>query len=193
MTSRAAALALFFIMILGCTGIPEGLEAVGGFDVDRYLGKWYEIARLDHPFERGLSNVTAEYSRGAGNEIRVFNRGFDTAKGEWREIRGRARLIGDPGTGSLEVSFFGPFWGGYHIIALDRENYAYAMVTGPTRSYLWILARDKRPDEQVVADLVSRARVWGFETERLIFVVHDMPVMDVSGARTRGPDPDMRG
>lgn len=193
MRSRTAALMFLFIMIFGCTGIPEGLEAVGGFDVDRYLGKWYEIARLDHPFERGLSNVTAEYSRADGDEIRVLNRGFDTAKGEWREIRGRARLSGDPRTGSLEVSFIGPFWGGYHVIALDRENYAYAMVTGPSRSYLWILSRDKTPDDRVVADLVSKARAWGFETERLIFVAHDMPVMDVSDARTRRLDLDMRG
>ncbi|HPI55894.1 MAG TPA: lipocalin family protein [Syntrophales bacterium] len=167
------------LILLGCTGIPEGLQAVDGFDAGRYLGKWYEIARLDHAFERGLTNVTAEYSRGSGDEIEVVNRGFDVRKGQWREIRGVARPSGEQHVGSLEVSFFGPFWGGYHIIALDRENYGYAVVTGPNRSYLWILSREKTLDEQVLAGLISRARAWGFETERLIFVEHGMPVMDV--------------
>ncbi len=186
-------LLLLLFMIPGCTGIPEGLQAVSGFDAERYLGKWYEIARLDHPFEQGLSNVTAEYSRESGDEIAVLNRGFEIRKGQWREIRGTARLIGDRNIGSLEVSFFGPFWGGYHIIALDRENYAYAMVTGPSRSYLWILSREKALDESILDDLVSKARAWGFETNRLVFVEHDMPVMNVTGARMPGFRLDCRG
>jgi len=170
------------LVFLGCTGIPEGLQAVDGFDAGRFLGKWCEIARLDHAFERGLTNVTAEYSRGSGDEIEVTNRGFDVRAGKWREIRGVARFSGEKHVGSLEVSFFGPFWGGYHIIALDRENYRYAMVTGPSRSYLWILSRDKTLDERVLAALISRARAWGFETDRLILVKHDMPVTDILDA-----------
>ena len=185
MCSRIAVFGLL-ILLLGCTGIPEGLQAVDGFDAGRYLGKWYEIARLDHAFERGLANVTAEYSRGIGDDIEVVNRGFDTQKGQWREIRGVARFIGEKNIGSLEVSFFGPFWGGYHIIALDREHYGYAMITGPSRSYLWILSREKMLDEQILTGLISRAKAWGFETDRLIFVEHNMPVMDVSDA----PRPD---
>ncbi len=177
---------MVLLLTLGCTQIPEGLEPVKGFDVERYLGKWYEIARLDHAFERGLSNVTAEYSRTSGDEIQVLNRGFDSQKGQWREIRGVARFIGEKNIGSLEVSFFGPFWGGYHIIALDGENYSYAMVTGPSRSYLWILSREKMLDEQILTDLISKAKAWGFETDPLIFVGHDMPVMDVSDAQMPG-------
>ncbi len=174
------------LVVMGCTQIPEGLEPVKGFDVERYLGKWYEIARLDHSFERNMSNVTAEYSRGSGEEIQVLNRGFDIQEGQWREIRGVACFIGEKNIGSLEVSFFGPFWGGYHIIVLERENYGYAMVTGPSRSYLWILSREKTLDEPVLADLISRARAWGFDTDRLIFVEHDMPAMNVSDARMHG-------
>ena len=185
MRSHIAFLGLL-ILFVGCTGIPEGLQAVDGFDAGRYLGKWYEIARLDHAFERGLGNVTAEYSRGSGDEIQVLNRGFDIQKGQWREIRGVARFVGEKNIGSLEVSFFGPFWGGYHIIVLDRENYGYAMVTGPSRSYLWILSRQKTMDEEILADLISRAKAWGFETDQLIFVEHDMPVRDVSDARRPG-------
>ena len=115
----------FFVNILiaasitGCTSIPSGLEPVTGFDVNRYLGKWYEIARLDHSFEVGLSNVYAQYSLREGGGIQVVNRGFDEKSGKWKEIDGRAYFIGDENVGSLKVSFFGPFYGGYHIIALD--------------------------------------------------------------------------
>ena len=165
---------LFFLFPLaGCTGIPEGLQPVTGFEAERYLGKWYEIARLDHSFERNLSHVTAQYSRGEGDEILVRNRGFDKEKGKWREIEGVARFIGDKNMGSLQVSFFGPFWGGYHIIALDKEGYRYAMVSGPSRSYLWILSRDKHLEERILKELIGRAKQWGFETGELIFVEHD--------------------
>ncbi len=158
------------LLLGGCTGVPEGLETVTGFEPDRYLGKWYEIARLDHSFERNLRNVTAYYSRKQGGEIVVINRGLNKETGEWKEIEGRARFIKNESVGSLKVSFFGPFYGGYHIIALDKENYAYAMVAGPSRSYLWVLARDKTLDPETISDLVSRAKQWGFETDKLIYV-----------------------
>jgi len=167
-------IALGILLILaGCTSIPEGLQPVSGFEVDRYLGKWYEIARLDHSFERNLSNVTAEYSLRDGGGIDVLNKGYDKRKGEWREIKGVARFIGEKNVGSLKVSFFGPFWGGYHVVALDREDYRYSMVAGPSRSYLWILSRDKMLDEKIVAELVARAKQWGFDVEKLIYVEHD--------------------
>lgn len=161
---------LVLLLLSSCTGVPEGLEPVTGFEADRYLGKWFEIARLDHSFERDLSNVTAHYSREEGGEIVVINRGFNGKTGEWKEIEGHARFIKNESVGSLKVSFFGPFYGGYHIIALDKENYAYAMVAGPNRSYLWILARDKTLKPKTLSDLVSRAKQWGFETEELIYV-----------------------
>jgi len=161
---------LFMLMLNSCTGVPEGLEPVAGFEPNRYLGKWYEIARLDHSFERNLSNVTAHYSRKEGGEIVVINRGFDGKTEEWKEIKGRARFIKSESVGSLKVSFFGPFYGGYHIIALDKENYAYAMVAGPNRSYLWILARDKTLSPKTLSDLVLKAKDWGFETQNLIYV-----------------------
>lgn len=110
---------IFVLMLISCTGVPEGLEPVTGFEPNRYLGKWYEIARLDHSFERDLSNVTAHYSRKKNGEIVVINRGFNVKKGEWKEIEGRARFIKTESVGSLKVSFFGPFYGGYHIIALS--------------------------------------------------------------------------
>ncbi|UCB49860.1 MAG: lipocalin family protein [Deltaproteobacteria bacterium] len=161
---------LVTLLLSGCTGVPEGLEPVTGFEPNRYLGKWYEIARLDHSFERDLSNVTAHYSRKESGEIDVINRGFNGETGEWKEIKGRARFIKSESVGSLKVSFFGPFYGGYHIIELDKENYAYAMVAGPSRSYLWILARDKTLNPRTLSDLVSKAKQRGFETKNLIYV-----------------------
>ncbi len=161
---------LVMLLFNSCTGVPEGLEPVTGFEAERYLGKWYEIARLDHSFERNLSHVTAHYSRKEGGEIEVINRGFNGKTGEWKEIEGRARFIKSETVGSLKVSFFGPFYGGYHVIALDKENYAYAMVAGPKRSYLWILARDKTLNPKTLSDLVSKAKQWGFQTENLIYV-----------------------
>lgn len=159
--------------LLGCTGIPEGLKPVSDFDVTRYLGTWYEIARLDHPFERGLSDVSAVYTLDDDGTIEVLNKGFDTQNKRWKEACGQARFLGDMSVGSLEVSFFGPFYSGYHIIALDLENYRYAMVAGPSRSYLWLLSRSKTLDESIYSDLVSRAEEWGFDTEKLIRVKHD--------------------
>jgi apolipoprotein D and lipocalin family protein len=173
-TVRSYFMALGILSILAsCTSIPEGLQPVIGFEVDRYLGKWYEIARLDHSFERNLSNVTAEYTLRDGGRIDVLNKGYDKRKGEWREIKGVARFISEENVGSLKVSFFGPFWGGYHVIALDKENYRYSMVAGPSRSYLWILSRDKMLDQKIVAELVASAKQWDFDTEKLIYVVHD--------------------
>ena len=163
------------VLLTGCTGIPEGLAPVTGFDPDRYLGKWYEIARLDHSFERNLSNVSATYTRKGNGAIQVKNRGYDTQTGTWKQIEGHARFLKGDTVGSLKVSFFRPFYGGYHIIALDQPGYSYAMVVGPSRSYLWILSRRKTLDDSIYSNLVSKAGSWGFDTEQLIRVVHDRP------------------
>jgi apolipoprotein D and lipocalin family protein len=119
----------------GGVPVPEGLTPVRGFEPARYLGQWHEVARLDHWFERGLTQATAEYSLRTDGSLDVLNRGFDPGKGRWKEARGVARFCGSPDVGSLKVSFFRPFWGAYHIIALDKERYWYSMVAGPNRSY----------------------------------------------------------
>jgi len=160
---------------LGCTSVPRGLAPVTGFEGDRYLGKWYEIARLNHAFEKNLSNVSAVYAKTENDGITVRNRGFNEKTGQWKQIEGRARFIDDETVGSLKVSFFGPFYGGYHVIALDKENYRYAMVAGPSRSYLWILSRTPSLNDAIYARLISRAADWGFDTSALIAVKHDRP------------------
>lgn len=166
-------LALMAALLPGCTGLPDGIEPVAGFDLQRYLGTWYEIARLDHSFERGLSNVTARYSLRTDGGVQVINRGYDAQRGNWREARGRAYLVGDPSVGRLKVSFFGPFYGGYNIIALDRRDYSYALVCGPNRRYLWILARTPQLNPTVLQALLHQARQLGFATDQLIYPRHD--------------------
>ena len=160
------------LLVAGCTGMPQGVTPVSGFDVNRYLGEWYEIARLDHSFERGLEKITAQYSLNPDGSLKVVNRGFDEASGQWREAQGKARFIDDPTTGRLKVSFFGPFYGAYNIIRLDHEGYRYALVCGPDTSYLWILARSPDLDKNIVEQLVSYAADLGFDTSQLIYVRH---------------------
>ncbi|MGB5062256.1 MAG: lipocalin family protein [Candidatus Competibacter sp.] len=167
-------LLLSLLLLGGCAvAPPDGVTPVAGFELNRYLGQWYEIARLDHSFERGLSNVSASYSPRDDGGVRVLNRGYDASAGRWKDVEGRAYLTGEPTVGSLKVSFFGPFYGGYHIVALDRENYSYAMISGPSRDYLWILARSRRLPPAVLDGLLQQARALGFATEQLIMVKQD--------------------
>ncbi|MBU0985953.1 MAG: lipocalin family protein [Proteobacteria bacterium] len=165
---------LFFIPILlsACVNIPENVSPVTGFDIDQYLGTWYEIARLDHSFERGLERVTAEYSLRDDGGIKVVNKGLDPQKNRWKEVVGKAYFIGDSNLGSLKVSFWGPFYSSYNIIDLDKKNYSYSMVCGPNKSYLWILAREPQMEESLKFELMNRAKDLGFETDKMIHVRH---------------------
>jgi apolipoprotein D and lipocalin family protein len=150
------------------------VEPVRDFDADRYLGTWYEIARLDHRFERDLAEVTATYSKREDGGIAVRNRGYDVEAESWDSVEGRAYFTGEPDVGSLKVSFFGPFYGGYHVMALDEQapDYGYALVSGPSTKYLWMLAREPELPEATIEMLVARAQDAGFPTDELIFVEH---------------------
>lgn len=173
MMQRLPMVTVALMALSGCfTGVPEGLEPVRGFELDRYLGKWYEVYRLDHPFERDLTHVTATYSLNDDGSVKVENAGRKPG-GSVDTIVGRAEFQGDPNVGSLKVSFFGPFFGGYHIIALDQENYQYAMVAGPTYDFLWILSRTPQLDAGVAEALLAQAEEAGFPVDELIFVEQD--------------------
>lgn len=160
-------------VMAGCanTSPPPGVKAVSPFDLQRYKGRWYELARLDHSFERGMTDVSATYTPQADGSVRVVNRGFAAASGQWREAVGRALFTGAPTTGSLKVSFFGPFYGGYHVAALDPD-YRWALVLGPDTSYCWILARDKQLDAAQRDAIVARVQALGVDTHALIWVTH---------------------
>ncbi|WP_270174020.1 lipocalin family protein [Diaphorobacter sp. ED-3] len=160
-------------VMAGCanTSPPPGVKAVTPFDLQRYQGRWHELARLDHSFERGMTDVSATYTPQADGSVRVVNRGFAAASGQWREAVGKALFTGAPTTGSLKVSFFGPFYGGYHVAALDPD-YRWALVLGPDTSYCWILARDKQLDAAQRDAIVARAQALGVDTHALIWVTH---------------------
>lgn len=163
-------LLIFSIMLLaGCVAVPDGIEPVRDFKVNRYLGQWYEIARLDHSFERGLEQVTAHYSTRPDGGIRVINRGFDTSSNRWSEAEGRAYFVDDTSTGHLKVSFFGPFYASYIVFELDPE-YQYSLVTSSSRSYLWLLSRTPEINEDLKRDLLNKMTASGFATEKLIFI-----------------------
>ncbi|MCC2618262.1 lipocalin family protein [Aestuariibacter halophilus] len=166
---RWSLVAVLMVFLLGCTGTPDGVKPISGFELQRYLGTWYEIARLDHPFERGLSRITATYSLRDDGGVSVINRGFDSAERDWREAQGKAYFVDDPATGHLKVSFFGPFYASYVVIALD-EDYRWALVSGPDRDYLWILSRSPKLAQPVIEQLVDQANDLGYATEQLIWV-----------------------
>lgn len=158
------------LLCLGaCTGLPENVQPVQNFDLDRYYGKWYEIARLDHRFERGLEQVSAQYSAGEDGSVRVLNRGYSAEDG-WQSAEGKALFVGPSNEGYLKVSFFGPFYGSYVIFELDQENYQYAFVAGNSTSYLWLLARTPTVSAELQERFVQRASALGFPVDELIFV-----------------------
>jgi apolipoprotein D and lipocalin family protein len=157
------------ILITGCTGIPNGVTAIKNFDLKRYLGTWHEIARLDHRFERGLEKTSATYSLRDDGGINVINQGLDKSSGEWNKTEGKGYFIDKQDVGRLKVSFFGPFYGGYNIIALDQTNYTYAMIAGPDKDYLWILSRTPALPQKTLDALIEQAKAQGFATDKLIY------------------------
>lgn len=159
---------LLLAAFISCTSIPDGIEAVSPFDAKRYMGKWYEVARLENRFEKNLDNTTAEYTLNADGRITVVNRGRNIITGAWEEAKGKAKFAGDENTGSLKVSFFGPFYAGYHVIALD-DNYQYALVAGDKLKYLWILSRTKTIPEEIQRQYLDLAASKGFEVSELIW------------------------
>tara|TARA_Y100001934_G_C12259561_1_gene729311 strand:+ start:212 stop:724 length:513 start_codon:yes stop_codon:yes gene_type:complete len=159
-----------------CTiNAPDGILPVDNFQPNRYMGKWYEIARLYHPFEQGLSNVSAQYKLLPNGNIEVMNKGYNTDTKQWQNITGLAKFINKSTIGSLKVSFFWPFYGGYHVVNLDKENYSWAIVIGPTKKYLWILARDKTLPAELLNQLINKISKLGIDTNKLIWVSQDHP------------------
>ena len=164
---------IMFVFLSGCVALPQNVQPVVNFKLERYLGQWYEVARLDHSFERGLSKVTADYSLRDDGGVRGLNRGYSAADQKWKEAEGKAYFVGQPDQGYLKVSFFGPFYGAYVIAELDHENYQYSLVSGPNTSYLWILSRTPTLDAATKDRLVKKAAALGFDTSKLIFVSQD--------------------
>lgn len=158
------------IVLNSCSvAIPDKATAVQNFDTDKYLGKWYEIARFDYKFERNMNQVTATYSKNPDGSIKVDNRGYDYVKNEWKESTGEARFVNSENEARLKVSFFKPFWAGYNVIEL-ADDYRYALVVGNNLKYLWILSREKTIPENVKKQFLEKAQSIGYDTSKLIWV-----------------------
>jgi apolipoprotein D and lipocalin family protein len=158
------------LLLSACTGIPEGIAPVDNFTLDRYLGTWYEIARLDHSFERGLQKVSANYSLNEDGSVEVLNSGENLQSGELETATGLARFVANPDTAHLKVSFFGPFYGSYIVFELDEDNYQYAFVSGYNTKYLWLLSRTKQVSPQLKARFLDEASELGFPVDEIIWV-----------------------
>ncbi len=165
----AAAIALNFV---SCVSIPKGAKAISPFKKDRYLGKWYEIARMDFKFEKNLDHVTAEYSLNPDGSIRVDNKGYDVVKKIWKESIGKAKFVEKPVTARLKVSFFGPFYAGYNIIAIDPD-YRYAMIAGNNLNYLWLLSREKDIPAAIQTAYLKQAQNLGYDVSKLVWTKQD--------------------
>ena len=163
---------LMALLFFASGGIPDRAKAVKNFDAKRYLGRWYEVARLDFYWERGLDNVTATYSLKPNGDIKVVNRGWDDKHAKWKQSIGKAKSVGDPSEARLKVSFFGPFYAGYNVIAIDKD-YQYALVVGESTDYMWILSRTGQIPEAVKRDYLSQARAIGSDIDKLVWVKQD--------------------
>lgn len=160
------------LSISSCANTEKTFVAVQNFDARKYMGKWYEIARFDFRFERNLIKTTAEYSLNENGTVRVVNRGYDTIKNEWNQAIGKAKLVGKPEEAMLKVSFFGPFYSDYTVIALDTA-YRAALVAGKNLNYLWILSRTSTLDEATKQAFLNVAEGYGFNVKNLIWVKQD--------------------
>lgn len=154
-----------------CQNLPQGAVPVSSFDKERYLGKWYEIARMDFWFEKDLNNTTAEYSLNKDGSIRVENKGFNYKKKIWKKAVGKAKFVKSPDIGMLKVSFFGPFYAPYNVIAIDND-YKYALVVGKNLKYLWILSREPQIPQEVKEEYLKKAEELGYNISALVWVEH---------------------
>ena len=148
--------------------VPSDITVVDNFKAESFMGQWYEIARFDFKYEKDLSNVTANYSLNNDGSVKVLNKGYNYVKKEWEEKEGKAKFVLDETKGALKVSFFGPFYSGYNVVALDN-NYETALVFGETKDYIWILSRKKTISEDVKKNYIEKAKQRGYDLNRLVW------------------------
>ena len=169
---QAVAIVASLGFLSSCSSIPKGVTAYKPFEKERYLGKWYEIARIDFKYEKDLNNTTAEYSINSDGTIKVNNQGYNTKTNEWQQAIGKAKFIGSDTIAMLKVSFFGPFYSGYNVLAIDDE-YKYALIAGESTKYLWILSREVNIPEEIKNKYLKIAKEIGYNTDDLVWVEHD--------------------
>jgi apolipoprotein D and lipocalin family protein len=159
---------LILFAVASCSfGVKTNNKAVSNFKIDKYLGKWYEIARYDHSFEKGCKDVSANYSKRDDGKIKVVNRCIKN--GKEKVANAVAKFEGDENVAHLKVSFFWPFYGNYKVIYLD-EKYQYAIIDGGTYDYFWILSRKKKIAPSVLNDLIRKAQNFGYDLNKMIIL-----------------------
>ena len=156
-------------LLSSCVTKPADINPVTNFQADKYLGKWYEIARLDNRFEKGMTHVNAEYSLNSDGSIKVLNSGINANETTRSYAEGVAKFVENKAIALLEVSFFRPFYSAYIVFNLD-EDYKYAYVSGNDKDYLWFLSRTPTASQQQKDYFVTKAKALGFDTDKLIWV-----------------------
>ena len=167
---KFALLAFIIVISNSCQSTPKEMEqkTVEELDLDRYLGTWYEIARFNHSFERGLEGVTATYSIKDDGKIKVINKGYkNSLDGEPKVAIGKAKLTDEPGR--LKVSFFWIFYADYLVMELDKD-YQWVLIGSKSDKYLWILSRTPQLEESVKGHILNLAQNRGYDTSKLIWV-----------------------
>ncbi len=162
---------LVLFLFTACSYKDPNIKSVQTVDLNRYIGSWYEIARYEHKFEKDCKNVTATYSIKENDKIEVINRCTKITTDEKTEAIGEAYSV-DNTNAKLKVSFFWPFYGDYWIIMLDK-NYSYAVISEPSKKYLWILSRDKKLDEKIKEKILKRLESLDYDLSKLIWTVQD--------------------
>lgn len=168
--SRLLAFLMSAFFVLSCNEKEKPLPVVDSLDISRYMGTWYEIARLPNSFEKGLQNISATYTLRDDGKVSVLNQGYDEM-GKLKKANGIAKVPDKAEPAKLKVSFFRPFYGKYWVMALDPE-YQYALVGHPNRQYLWFLSREPNLSDEIFQKLAVQAAQQGFDTSRLERVVH---------------------
>lgn len=162
-------LILCSLLFAGCSHSNKPLKTVEKVDINSYLGTWYEIARYEHSFEKGCSNVSATYTLREDNKIKVINRCQRDKK--VKEAKGIAYAT-DDSYAKLKVSFFRPFYGDYQIIILD-DKYSYVVIGEPSRKYFWILSRTKTLDKNIIDSILKKLPSLGYDEKKIIWTVQD--------------------
>ena len=157
------------VLLAGCAVSPPGgkFVPIRPFDAQRYMGTWYEMARIDHGFQKGLVNARADYTLQSDGTVKVVNQGYHPEKQEQKRIEGVAKFVGEPTVAALKVSFFGPFYGGYNVVALD-EGYQTALVVGESADYFWLLTRNPDMPEAEVNQWLQKAQALGVDLGKVI-------------------------
>lgn len=160
------------LSLSSCNSIPEKATPVADFDINKYMGVWYEIARIDFKHERNLNNVSAQYTLNDKGNVDVVNSGYNYRRQKWEKAEAIAKFRGEKNVGALKVSFFGPFYSGYNVLAVD-DDYNYALVAGKNLDYLWILSRTQEIPLDIKSKYLEMASQIGYDTSRLTWVKHD--------------------